>query len=228
VVAAIAANVLGELVGPSRCAACDVPVAPRVLFCPPCAASAERSDPEADVLRSDGDRIQGARARGSVRCLAAFEYGGAIATAITRLKYEDRADLAPPLALTMLETARRVRGQIDLVIPVPLHPRRLADRGYNQAALLGAPIARALDAMFAPRGLRRVRDTPRQASLDRAARLVNVESAFEARDRARVNGKRILVVDDVRTTGATLEGCAVALHEVGASSVVALVLARRA
>ena len=128
----------------------------------------------------------------------------------------------------MAEPAQAFAGAIDVVVPVPLHPRRLAERGYNQAALLAAPVARRLGVPFAPCALARVRDTPQQVVMDRASRLLNVAGAFAVRDRTFVAGGRVLLIDDVRTTGATLDGCARALHEVGARAILALVLARRA
>jgi ComF family protein len=199
----LAAALFAELVAPSRCAACDGRVLPRVLFCPPCAAS---------VHRSEGH--------------GAFEYGGAIATAIMRLKYLDRADLAPRLALAMVPACPDNARSFDLVVPVPLHPRRMAERGYNHAALLAGPVARGLGLELSPRALVRIRDTPRQASLDRAARLENLRDAFAARaDLA--GGARIVLVDDVRTTGATLEACTAALRAAGAEEVLPLTLACR-
>lgn len=203
-------GLLGELVSPTRCAACDLRVPRRATFCPSCAVTVE---PAEAWSRKGG-------------CLAAFEYGGAMATAIARLKYEDRPDLASRFAPSLLATARPLRGAVDLVVPVPLHPRRLASRGYNQSALLATPVARDLAVRLSPRGLVRLRDTPRQTALDRATRLANVHRAFRARDPS-VSGSRVLLVDDVRTTGATLEDCAAALHEAGARQVLALVLARR-
>jgi ComF family protein len=210
---AVAVHLLGELVAPSRCAACDLPVGASRLFCPPCATSVERVDRGA--TSSDG-------------WFAGFEYGGAMATAIARLKYEGRADLAPRLGRSMVHAAKGIEGRVDLVVPVPLHARRLAERGYNQSALLAAPVARSLRARFAPRALSRLRDTPRQASLERAKRLVNVVGAFSVREPLLVRGARVLLIDDVRTTGATLERCVALLHEAGATQVRALVLARRA
>lgn len=206
----LAATVLGELVGPSACAACDARVSIGALFCPTCAISVERLE--------RGDRAGGA--------IAAFEYGGAIATAVGRLKYEDRADLGPRLGAAMVGAAAQVTGAVDVVVPVPLHPRRLAARGYNQAALLAAPVARSLGARLVPRALARDFDTPRQASLDRAERLVNVRGAFHARRKSPVAGARVLLVDDVRTTGATLEACGAELERAGARTVFTLVLAR--
>ena len=208
----VALHLFGELVAPSRCAACDEPLDARALFCPPCAGSVDRAG---DWAETDGSHV------------AAFDYGGAVATAIARLKYEERADLAPRLGQAMVPAASRIADAIDLVVPVPLHPRRLVERGYNQAALLAAPVARALAKPFVPRGLLRLRETPKQATLDRATRLVNVRNAFVARGPL-VEGSRILLVDDVRTTGATLASATLALHEAGVRSVVHLVLASRA
>jgi ComF family protein len=206
-----AAHFAGELVGPSGCAACDDHVIGHALFCAACAPTVEPT-----LFGERGYR-------------SAFEYGGAVATAITRLKYESRADLAPRLGRALLRVARELEGVADVVVPVPLHPRRLADRGYNQAALLASPIARALDLRFAPRALVRSRDTPRQASIEeRRARLLNVANAFAVREESLVCGARILLVDDVRTTGATLDHCTSVLIEAGAERVVPLVLARRA
>ena len=206
---ALALDLLGELIAPSRCAACDAALRRRSVFCAACAATVERPTEE------DG------------ACVAAFEYGGAIATAIGRLKYEDRADLAPRLAGAMEPAARRFEGTVDVVVPVPLHPRRLAARGYNQAALLAAPIAHVLGVSSRVGALVRVRDTPQQVRMDRARRRINVVGAFAARE-ALTSGERVLLVDDVRTTGATLDGCSRALREAGAREVRALVLARRA
>jgi ComF family protein len=151
-----------------------------------------------------------------------------MATAILRLKYEDRADLAPRLGLAMLRAATTacVDGGVDLVVPVPLHPKRLVERGYNQAALLAATISQALGLRIVPRGLIRSRDTPRQAELDRQTRLTNLAGAFRAREPSMLRGARVLLIDDVKTTGSTLRACMVPLHEVGARLVRPLVLAQ--
>jgi ComF family protein len=193
-------GLLREFISPSQCAACDAGVPPSTLFCESCAGSVERAE-------------QG----------AAFVYGGAMATAITRLKYQDRPDLAPPLARAMFPAARKVGGAIDLIVPVPLHENRLVERGFNQAALLAKPIAVALGLPMAARGLRRVRDTPKQASLPREGRIRNVVAAFRAE--RTFKGLRVLLIDDVSTSGATLEACAVAVHVAGAREIQALALA---
>jgi len=193
-----------SLLSPPRCAACGERTRIQRVFCPACAASV--------VLAHGPD--------------GPFVYGGAIAQAIVRFKYGPEAALARPLG-ELMRRGRVVVGAFvpDLVVPVPLHGTRLVERGFNQAALLAAPLARDLGAPLAARALVRTRDTPQQSALDRRRRLVNVRRAFAVRDASAVAGKRILVVDDVRTTGATLSACEEALREAGARQVRALVLA---
>jgi ComF family protein len=162
------------------------------------------------------------------RSVAAFAYGGAIAQAIGRLKYEQRPDLARPLGdllwRALAPHARAVRDAI--VVPVPLHPVRLVERGFNQAALIARLIARRLDAPLHPLALARTRDTPRQTALDRAARRRNVEAAFRVRRPEAVRNRSIVLVDDVSTTGATLAACTQALMSAGAANVIPAVVAR--
>jgi ComF family protein len=114
-------------------------------------------------------------------------------------------------------------GLVDLVIPMPLHPKRLRARGFNQAALLARPVSRKLGVALNVRSLERIRDTPEQAGLSRSDRVLNVKGAFRIRTRGRTG--RVLLIDDVRTTGATLASAAEALLEAGFSSVFSLALA---
>jgi ComF family protein len=192
----VALRLLGDLLSPPACAACDTPVRDGTrIFCAACARTVEPAEPK------DG--------------LVAFgAFGGALAVAIRRLKYDDRPDLARPLGDLLRHAAAGLASRVDLVVPVPLHPRRLALRGYNQSALLAARLARGLV------------DTPPQADLSRAERLVSVAGAFEASPSARIRGVRVALVDDVATTSATLDACASALAEAGADAVVRVVIAR--
>lgn len=113
----------------------------------------------------------------------------------------------------------------DLVVPVPLHARRLLDRGFNQSLELGRLLGRRLACPLEPRGLRRVRATRPQISLERKDRLHNVRNAFATVPEL-VRDRRVLLVDDVMTTGTTLQECARCLREAGAYGVDVLVLAR--
>ena len=116
----------------------------------------------------------------------------------------------------------------DMVAPVPLHRRRLFARRYNQAAILAAAIARQSGRPFVPDLLRRTRRTPSQAGLSRRARALNLRGAFAVPDRRRdrAAGARVVLVDDVMTTGATAAACARALRRAGVARVDVLTLAR--
>ncbi|HEY4014839.1 MAG TPA: ComF family protein [Polyangiaceae bacterium] len=207
---AAALHGLAAIVAPPRCAACDTRVRLAAVFCPACASTLER-DPASHSAS-----------------ISAFVYGGAIARALARLKYEQRPDLGRPLgALLAVEVqARGLHLGDAVVVPVPLHVSRLAVRGFNQSALLARPVARLLRIPMFPLGLIRVRDTPQQASLDREARIANVGAAFRARPRAHLEGRSVLLIDDVRTTGATIDACTRALRDGGAAAIVHAVVAR--
>jgi ComF family protein len=205
----LAVEALLATLAPPRCAACDDAVALLTVFCPSCARAAAPTP------------------RGATRPSAAFVYGGSIARAIMRMKYESRPDLARPLGDLLWRAlephAAAFRGSV--VVPVPLHPSRLAERGFNQSALLARHIAQHMGAWCAPRALARTRVTRQQATLDRAERTANVMGAFEARRGALIEGSDILLVDDVMTTGATLDACEKALAEAGAARIRRVVLA---
>jgi ComF family protein len=120
-----------------------------------------------------------------------------------------------------------LKCEVDVVTPVPLHWWRRWTRGYNQAEAIGRELAAALGISFAPKLLRRVRWTPQQVQPTREARQANVKGAFRVARGARVAGKRVLLVDDVMTTGSTLGAAARVLRESGVERVVVAVLARR-
>lgn len=200
-------RLFGDLLSPPSCAACDDAIGRGVAFCSSCAATIERSGSTGEIF-------------------APFAFGGALAVALRRLKYDDRPDVAAPLGALVAAACTAARLEADVVVPVPLHPRRLAERGYNQAALLAAIVARTLGARHLARGLVRDADTARQAELDRAARLENVRGAFSVREARLVRGRRAILVDDVATTGATLREAERPLREAGAASVRCVVVAR--
>jgi len=133
--------------------------------------------------------------------------------------------LAGPLGDRLAELSPRIAGA-DLVLAAPLHWRRGRERGFNQAGLLAARAAKVWGLPFAPQALERTKATTPQAGLSRVARLANVRGAFRVRDRRAVDGRRVVLIDDVMTTGATLDACARALKRAGASTVTAVTLAR--
>jgi ComF family protein len=205
----IALELVASALAPPRCAACDKPVVRLAVFCGSCAATAERATSEGTDL-------------------AALVYGGAVARAIVRFKYERRPDLARPLGdlLSLALSAHATVSEDLLVVPVPLHPTRLAERGYNQSVLLASRIARRIGATVRPVALERTVDTAQQARLDKLGRAANLEGAFRPRAGAGIAGRRVLLVDDVRTTGATLAAAARALRDGGAAEVLTAVVAR--
>ncbi|WAS98249.1 ComF family protein [Nannocystis punicea] len=160
---------------------------------------------------------------------ACFLYEGPLASAVRRLKYDGQLELAGPLG-RLLAHAPAWREGWDLVAPVPLHWRRALARGYNQAALLARWAAREapLGARLRPRLLQRVRATPPQTELDGAARRDNLAGAIVVRSGRSLAGLRVLVVDDVTTTGATLDACLRAVRSAGAARAAGLALLRSA
>lgn len=206
-----------RVLAPPRCAACDVPTTLHDAFCPACERTVKLDSPSDPALFVPS----------ALPHLAYAIDEGALSRAVRRFKYGDRPDLAAPLAARLCAVLERAALRCDLVIPVPLHARKLRDRGYNQTALLASIVARAAGARFLPRALERTRDTESQASLSRAARLTNLACAFRVRDPLQIKGKRVLLIDDVATTGSTLRACLDPLVAAGASHVTTLVLARR-
>ncbi len=161
------------------------------------------------------------RARAVVR----FEDGPARRLA-HRLKYSDRGELARPLGAWMARAGADVLAEADAIVPVPLHALRLWTRRFNQAAALARAIARQSGKPFEPQWLQRVKATRSQVGLSREQRAQNVQGAFRASPGAPIKGRRIVLVDDVLTSGATANAAARALLRAGASDVDLIVFAR--
>jgi competence protein ComFC len=221
-----------DLLFPPQCAGCG---APGHELCPRCAQSVEpvpaaicarcgRPQPVAVSLCPDCRTGQTALA--STR--AAALHTAPLREAIHAFKYQDRPHLAQPLGRYLVAAFQRepwlsLSPAIDAVVPAPLHADRLRERGYNQSELLAAVLCRACGLALEPVWIQRVRATRQQVGLSPAERKHNVAGAFVA-DPA-VRGRTLLVVDDVYTTGATLESCADAALASGARTVYALTLA---
>jgi len=155
------------------------------------------------------------------RARAVALYHGVARSLIHRLKYEDRLDLAGVMARMMVASGRALVADAECLVPVPLHRGRLWRRRFNQAALLGRVIATQADLDFAPAALIRIRATRPQVGLSRAARAENLSGAFRvpATEAPRIQGRRVLLIDDVTTTGATGNAAARALRRGGARAV---------
>ncbi len=188
-----------------RCATCGRPQAEPTDACPACAAAL--------VLPM-------------TRIRAAALYTSPLREAIHAFKYGGRPELARSLGRYLVVAFGEAGWDtpVDLVAPVPLHAERLAERGYNQAELLAQVLCRWLHLPLGAHALVRVRQTRQQVGLDAAARQENVLGAFAASSAA-VQGRVLLLVDDVYTTGATLKACAAAALEAGAIQVYGLTLA---
>ncbi len=169
-----------------------------------------------------------ARPRRISRARAACLYDEHSRDLILKLKHADRTDLAPLFARWLSRAAAELVAEADVLCPVPLHPRRLLARRYNQAAEIARPLARWTRTAYRPELLVRTRSTPTQGGKSGRGRRENVRNAFTVPPgmAAKVNGQRILLIDDVLTTGATAEACAKALLAAGASAVDLAVVAR--
>jgi ComF family protein len=162
------------------------------------------------------------------RARAAVRYDEIARKLVHALKYGDRLELAPTPGGWMAQAGRELLAEADAIVPVPLHWRRLWWRRFNQSALLAQAIAARSDVAVLPDALRRVKPTSQQVGLTRAQRAENIQGAFRvpASGRAAIAGRRLVLVDDVLTTGATVEGCARALLRAGAAEVDVLTFGR--
>jgi ComF family protein len=162
------------------------------------------------------------------RARAAARYGDVARDLVHLLKYGDRLDLAPPLGRWMARAGAELLADADALIPVPLHWSRLWQRRFNQSAALAGAVSAISKVPVADHILARVRATPPQVGLARSERARNVQGAFAVEKPARieVKGRKLVVIDDVLTSGATVDVCARVLRRAGASRVDVLVLAR--
>src|SRR4051812_10264031 len=162
------------------------------------------------------------------RARAAVRYDDVARTLVHALKYQDRTDLAPAMGRWMVRAGEELLAEADALVPVPLHWRRGWSRRYNQAGALARVIARQSGVPAAGGALRRIRPTQQQIGLSRSERATNVEGAFAVAvdRRPDIQGRRIVLIDDVLTSGATTDACARALLRAKAAQVDVLVFAR--
>lgn len=152
-------------------------------------------------------------------------FSGPLRNAIHRLKYNGDVALGEVLARPLVQMISSLDWTLDAVVPVPIGIARRAERGYNQAAVIGFPLALGCGIPYQPRWLVKIRETPSQVGLTVLERQNNLQGAFSSEKKAAA-GKFILIIDDVTTTGATMEACSTALLTAGAAGTFGLTLAR--
>lgn len=228
-----------DLLFPPRCVHCGAAGEP---LCAACRGSV-REPPAPRCARCDRPLLAEAGSRCAICVASEREYGGlalerivvasvyegAIGSAIRALKFRRQRRLALPLARLLADAARQADFAADVIIPMPLHTQRRRERGYNQAALLARPLANALKIPLREDVLTRSRATKPQTRLSRRDRYANVAGAFALASPAvapLLAGKRLVLVDDVTTTGATLEAAAEALLAARPTAIIALAVAR--
>ena len=220
-----------SLAYPPRCLGCgDRLFDARTLLCLTCFHAIDRASAEEAEARLQ--RLPQARAvLDEVACLWIFDKGGALQVVHQALKYGNRPSygvtLGEPLG-AVYRDATESGAPIDLIVPIPLHRARLLERGYNQSEMLARGVAAVLGAPVDSDLLVRDRPTKTQTTLTRTDRWENLEGAFRVTDADRVRGRRLLIVDDVLTTGSTAGAAAKVLKEAGAARVdlAAMALAR--
>ncbi len=219
-------NPLLNLLFPPRCVTCH---REGEWFCPACRSHVEFIDPP--LCERCGRPLSNTECRfclefplqiDGLRAVAFFD--GVTREAIHSFKYQHRPELASSFGVMLIDYLRAHPLDFDLLIPIPLHHERERWRGYNQALLLAREIALHQNIALWYNGVERTRATLAQVGLDTRARRENVRDAFAANEG--VAGARVLLIDDVCTTGATMNACAVALKHCGARSVWGLALAR--
>ncbi len=229
-----------DLVFPPLCHACKafIPQAGRVHICESCLATARAVESPVCTICGALFLTEGGSDHPCGACLttpppfdmarAAALHEGAIRDLIHRLKYDGKVQVRRPLALLMAE---RLAGfadlaASDLLLPVPLHLKRIRERGFNQAILLGELLAHEWKIPLERGLLRRIRWTEPQVNLVAGERAANVRGAFAVTDSSRLTGKRVMLVDDVLTTGSTVSECSRVLKRAGAVEVIVVTVAR--
>jgi ComF family protein len=224
---------------PPRCAICDCFTDDAPSVCPPCFSQLHIiSDPVCNICGCSFSYDFGSNnlcipcqteAPSYDRARAAIHYDNHSRRLVTRVKYSDRTDLVKLGASLMSQAGHELLAHTDIIIPVPLHWLRLFTRTYNQSQLFAQALSDLHSIPCIPHALQRIRYTTSQTTLGWHERQYNVKNAFRVRRSIakKLKGKRVLIIDDVFTTGATIFACTKALKKAQVSSVFVLTLARR-
>lgn len=231
-----------NLLFPAHCALCGAPLPPSrpICLCGPCweALPSVRQPycPRCGREIAGGTLVPFDTPCGECRmeeprygiCRAAGRYEGSLRECVHLMKFRDRRELSAAMGLFMAEwLAREIPGSVyDALVPVPIAPERMRERGFNQALDLARALGRRAGIPVEPRALGRAGGRPAQRTLTRAARRANVRGVFSVPDPGAVRGRRLLLIDDVYTTGATVGECVKALRRAGAAAVDVFTLAR--
>lgn len=227
-----------DIIYPPRCQICQAFLNSNDPFCPTCIEGFTKiTSPKCLICgrpfqsESEEDHAcEGCLRKRPVfdRAGAPYLYHGSAMTAVHQFKYAKKDHMAKPLGKLLADYAvLRLRGLGEcLMVPVPLHPKKLRERGFNQSLLLAKHVSKLLSLELDIFSLRRIRYTRPQTGLKSDQRRKNVSKAFEVLDRKAIDGKRIVLVDDVATTGNTLNECSRVLKRSGAKNVFCIVFAR--
>ncbi|MFB2119031.1 ComF family protein [Parapedobacter sp. 2B3] len=222
-------NDLTSLFFAQTCAGCDAPlVSGEKLICTTCWYHLPRTHSHQDRQNSSARQLWG---RVRIEAVASYWYfreDSRVKRIIHQLKYRNCPEIGTVIGArygaALTDTAPF--NQADIIVPVPLHPKKLRKRGYNQSAFFANGIARSMQLPMAENGLVRKRPTKSQTHKNRYERYENMLQTFEANDIDAIADRHVLLVDDVLTTGATLEACASTLLENGAARVSAVTIAK--
>lgn len=221
-------NDLLDLFYPNPCSTCAIPlVGNEEVICTKCRLSLPRSNSHLIEIPSLANKFAGKVLVKSVYTFLKFEKAGKVQRLLHQLKYNNRPDVGQTLGRLYGQELRmaQVDEQLDLLLPIPLHSRKLAQRGYNQSDTIAQGLSETLAVDWSATILKRSKFTSTQTRKTRMERFENVSGIFEVTDPEQIKGKRIGIVDDVVTTGSTLESAIIELLQNGAKEVSVITLA---
>lgn len=209
------ANIVYNLIFPHRCALCDNIISKNLLICPSCNKNLKLEFYKRKICTINNKEIN---------CIAPFTYSGKVREAIIRFKFHSKVGNCKFLSSAMVKVLENYKEKFDIIVPVPISLNRKMQRKYNQCEVLAEEISKNV-AIPCKNILVKIVDNPAQHDILSVYKSENVKNAYKVNSNFEICGKRILLVDDVCTTGNTLKECAKTLLNGGADSVICLVIA---